>query len=79
MTPTQQLVAYLATLGAIVLLVLGAMVIGALNIAVLSKTEAFGLGMAVGGLVGVLRIPSLRTPVASTENGDVTVNKEPSA
>ncbi len=79
MSPGQQLIAYLATLGSIVLLVLGSMAIGALNIAILSKTEAFGLGMAVGGLVGVLRIPSLRTPVASTETGDVTVNKEPSA
>ena len=60
MTPAQQLVAYLATLGSIVLLVLGAMVIGALNVEVLTKTEAFGLGMAVGGLVGVLRIPTAR-------------------
>lgn len=79
MTSHQQLIAYLATLGAIVLLVIGAMLIGAVNPLVLSKTEAFGLGMAVGGLVGVLRIPSLRSPVASTENGDVTVNKEPAA
>jgi hypothetical protein len=69
MTPSQQLVAYLSTLGAIVLLVLGAMLIGAFNVEVLTKTEAFGLGMAVGGLVGVLRIPTAR---------NVTIDNPPS-
>lgn len=35
--------------------------------------EVFGLGTVTGGLIGVLRIPSARSPVATTDNGDVNV------
>lgn len=79
MSAQEQLTAYLATLLSLIIVVVAAMVTAAFVPAVLGKMEAFGLGTVTGGLIGVLRIPSLRSPVASTESGDVTVNKEPSA
>jgi len=79
MTAQEQLLAYLATLSALVLVVIGSLIIVAFVPALANKITEFGLGTITGGLIGVLRIPSLRSPVASTESGDVTVNKEPSA
>lgn len=79
MTANQQLLAYLATLAALVVSLLGAMVIAAYVPAVLGKIEVFALGTVFGGLIGVLRIPSSRNPVASTESGDVTVGNEKGA
>lgn len=52
--------AYLATLAALVLCFLGALVVGAFNGEVIGKIEAFGLGTLVGGLIGVLRLPQQR-------------------
>lgn len=60
MTPREQLVAYLATLAALVVVLLGAMIIAALSENIIGKMEAFGLGTVTGGLIGVLRIPTSR-------------------
>jgi hypothetical protein len=74
MTPSEQLIAYLATLAALVITLLGAMIIASLVPSVLGKIEVFALGTVFGGLIGVLRIPSARAnPVATTETGDITV------
>jgi hypothetical protein len=56
-----QLVAYLATLAALVLCFVGALIVGAVNDAVIGKIEAFGMGTLVGGLIGVLRLPQQRS------------------
>jgi hypothetical protein len=56
----QQLIAYLATLGALVIVVIASMLIAAWVPAVLGKMEAFGLGTITGGLIGVLRLPTQR-------------------
>ena len=78
MTAREQLLAYLATLIALVTALLGAMLISAWVPAVLGKIEVFALGTVFGGLIGVLRIPSARNPVASTDSGDVNVSSETS-
>lgn len=78
MTAREQLFAYVATLVALVVVVMGAMITAAIDPDILGKVEAFGIGTVTGGLIGVLRIPSLRNPVASTESGDVNLQeKEP--
>lgn len=79
MTAHEQLIAYLATLAGLIVVILGALVIAAWTPEVLTKMEVFGLGTVTGGLIGVLRIPNARTPVASTESGDVNVTKDPAA
>jgi hypothetical protein len=76
MSAREQLYAYLATLAALVVVVMGALIVAANAPGLLSKMEAFGLGTVTGGLIGVLRIPSLRTPVATTQEGDVNVEKQ---
>ena len=75
MNERHQLIAYLATLGALVIVFVAALVAGAISEQVLGKVEAFGLGTITGGLIGVLRIPSARAPVANVENAD-TVNQQ---
>ncbi len=60
MTSREQLIAYLATLAALVIVFIAALVAGGFNLAVVGKIEAFGLGTITGGLIGVLRIPALR-------------------
>lgn len=78
MTSREQLVAYLATLGALVLIFVSALVIGAFSSLVVGKIEMFGLGTITGGLIGVLRIPAAQRPATgSTDSGDVNVNPEP--
>lgn len=76
MTPREQLIAYLATLGALVLIFVSALIAAGRGVTI---GEAFGLGTVLGGLIGILRIPAVRTasPVATTDSGDVNVNKEP--
>jgi uncharacterized membrane protein YjjP (DUF1212 family) len=69
MTQREQLIAYLSTLAALLLVFISALVAGALAPAVIGKIEAFGLGTITGGLIGVLRIPSQRS---------VTVDNPPS-
>jgi hypothetical protein len=65
----QQLVAYLATLGALILVFFGALIAGAISPNIIGKIEAFGLGTITGGLIGVLRLPTQR---------NVTVDNAPS-
>lgn len=73
MTAREQLIAYLATLAALVVVLLGALIVAAIFPEVMGKLESFGLGTVTGGLIGVLRIPSISKPLASTDSGDVNV------
>jgi hypothetical protein len=57
----EQLIAYLATLGALLLVLIVALVAAIISPAIIGKIEAFGLGTITGGLIGVLRIPAQRT------------------
>ena len=57
MTAREQLVAYLATLAALVTIFIAALVAAGRGVTV---GEAFGLGTVLGGLIGILRIPSAR-------------------
>lgn len=72
----EQLWAYLATLGALVLVFVAALVTAALAPSIIGKIESFGLGTITGGLIGVLRLPQQRSmtidnppdaPVPTTE------------
>jgi hypothetical protein len=76
MTAREQLIAYLATLGTLALVIIAALIVAAMAPGVMGKMEVFGLGTVTGGLIGVLRIPAARTPVASTDSGDVNVSQE---
>lgn len=73
MSPREQLVAYLATLAALVAVLLGAMLIAAFSgDLIIGKMEAFGLGTVTGGLIGLMRLPSSRS--SNVENAN-TVNQ----
>ncbi len=62
MNAREQLIAYLATLGVLALVLLGAMLIAAFSGEILiGKMEAFGLGTVTGGLIGLMRLPSARS------------------
>lgn len=69
MTPREQLIAYLATLVALLTVFLGALVTAAYHPELLGKLEVFGLGTITGGLIGILRIPASRS---------VTIDNPPS-
>lgn len=56
-----QLVAYLATLTALIVVLLSALITAAIAPAIMGKLEVFGLGTITGGLIGVLRIPQQRS------------------
>ncbi len=73
MSHREQLIAYLATLVTLAFVMLSALIVAAFSPDVMGKLEAFGLGTITGGLIGVLRIPAARNPVAQTESGDVNV------
>lgn len=73
MSERHQLIAYLATLATLGIVIIGALLIAAWHPEVMSKMEVFGLGTITGGLIGVLRIPSVRAPVAQTDSRDVNV------
>ncbi|APR51979.1 hypothetical protein CA223_06880 [Sphingomonas koreensis] len=60
MTHREQLVAYLATLAALLIVVIAGLVAGAMAPGLIGKIEAFGFGTITGGLIGVLRIPASR-------------------
>lgn len=79
MTPREQLYAYLATLGALLIALVGSMLIAAWVPGLLGHVADFGIGTVTGGLIGVLRIPAARNPVGSTETGDVNVTPAPPA
>jgi len=73
MTPHEQLIAYLATLAALVVALVGSMIVAAFVPGVLGHVADFGIGTVTGGLIGVLRIPSAKSPTAATESGDISV------
>lgn len=53
----EQLVAYLATLAALIVIFVAALGAAIIAPQIVGKVEAFGLGTAVGGLIGALRFP----------------------
>jgi len=65
----EQLIAYLATLGALVIVVIAAFTASAAGVSV---TEAFGMGAVTGGLIGILRIPSSSRPAGTQTDPVVT-------
>ena len=77
MTPSEQLIAYLSTLATLGIVIIAALIVSALAPDIMGKMEVFGLGTVTGGLIGVLRIPSARSPVATTDSGDVNVEAKP--
>ncbi|WBO23918.1 hypothetical protein [Sphingomonas abietis] len=77
MSPREQLVACIATLATLAIVFVAALIAAALSPGLMGKMEVFGLGTITGGLIGVLRIPSSRSPVATTDSGDVTVTPAP--
>ena len=77
MSENHYLTAYLATLGALVAVFVGALAFGAFNPAVIGKIEAFGLGTITGGLIGVLRLPSMRTGGVSDQTAQTLADKVP--
>ena len=71
MTPREQLIAYLATLSALVTVFVAALVAAGAGVSI---TESFALGTVTGGLNGVLRIPSQQQrATGTTESGDVNM------
>lgn len=58
MNERDQLIAYLATLGALVIVFLAALAAAALGD--MTSLEALGVGTVTGGLIGALRMPSQR-------------------
>ena len=66
----EQLIAYLATLLALVFVFSVAIITGAMSPGVIGKIEAFGLGTITGGLIGVLRLPSQRTMTIDNAQDD---------
>ena len=68
-----QLIAYLATLGTLVLVLLLALVAAVIEPSLIGRLEAFGLGTITGGLIGVLRLPT-RAGVNVEQAGQVGPN-----
>lgn len=66
----QQLIAYLATLGALLVVFIAALIVGALSPGIIGKIEAFGLGTITGGLIGVLRLPQQRSMTVDNSSDD---------
>lgn len=60
MTDRHDLIAYLATIAALVVIFAMALIVSAIRPDIIGKIEAFGLGTITGGLIGILRIPSAR-------------------
>jgi hypothetical protein len=67
MSRLEQLIAYLATLAALVIVFIAALIAAARGVTV---GEAFGLGTVLGGLIGVLRIPSQRNVTVDNPASD---------
>lgn len=66
----EQLWAYLATLGALILVFVAALIAGAISPGIIGKIEAFGLGTITGGLIGVLRLPQQRSVTVDNSDED---------
>jgi hypothetical protein len=73
MTPREQLIAYLATLLAIVAIAYGAFIAAANGVTI---GEAFALGTIFGGLIGVLRLPSTRSVTIDQPPGQPVPTEE---
>ena len=77
---SEQLIAYVSTLITLIIIMAMGFIFGAFNSNILSNIGAFGLGTAVGGLIGLLRVPS-HTPqsvTATTDgSGTATVSSSP--
>ena len=71
-----QLIAYLATLAALLFVFLAALIISAVAPAIIGKIEAFGLGTITGGLIGLMRIPSQRSVTVDNPPDDPANVKE---
>lgn len=69
----QQLIAYLATLGALVVVFIAALIASARGVTV---TEAYGLGTITGGLIGVLKLPSQRSVTVDNPRNDPVHTEE---
>ena len=77
MTSSEQLIAYVVTLGALIVTLLGAMLVVAFVPGLSSHVADFGIGTVTGGLIGILRIPSTRNnPVVTTDSGDVNLQPQ---
>ncbi len=71
MNAKEQLIAYCATLFAIVVLVIAGLA-AAWNG---KNIEAVGVAAAITGLIGLIKFPSNNNAVAKTDSGDVNVNQ----
>ncbi|WEK43655.1 MAG: hypothetical protein P0Y64_02135 [Candidatus Sphingomonas colombiensis] len=70
MNDRHALIAYLATLGALVFIFSVALVAGSLSSVVMGKLEVFGLGTITGGLIGILRMPAWRSTADRPEQSE---------
>jgi hypothetical protein len=73
----EQLIAYLATLAALLIVFIATLVTAANAPDVIDKIESFGLGTITGGLIGVLRIPSQRNVTIDNPPDDPVPVEEP--
>ncbi len=64
----EQIISFLATLLALLVVYVGTLFFAANYPEIIGKVETFGLGTITGGLIGILRIPS---------NRNVTVDNTP--
>lgn len=71
-----QLIAYLATLGALVLVFIAALAAGVYSDNIAGKLEVFGLGTLTGGLIGVLRMPQQRSVTVDNPPSDPVQTEE---
>lgn len=67
MTDRDQLSAYIATLIALVVVFIAALIAAVFAPQIDGKMEVFGLGTITGGLIGILRTPSGQRPVKGTD------------
>ena len=73
MTHRDQLIAYLATLAALVVVFVSALIAAGRGVTV---GEAFGLGTITGGLIGILRIPNRGPEPAGTPSDPITTKEQ---
>jgi hypothetical protein len=71
-----QLIAYLATLGALVLIFVAALICSIISENLVGKLEVFGLGTLTGGLIGVLRMPQQRSVTVDNPPSDPVQTEE---
>lgn len=69
MTDRDQLSAYIATLIALVVVFIAALIAAVFAPQIDGKMEVFGLGTITGGLIGILRTPSGQRSASSAPDG----------